>query len=153
MIAAIPDDHWVGEILHFWFVEIAREAWFSQDDAFDRRLGERFLGRHEQIARLPIADCLRHAEAAVAAVTVVVSHILDSLATLRQPDAHERGKNFLNGIEAEKLLQAAKLTRCGRSSHGIARGVLSQGSSREGEEAGSCARNPQRRKTRVPRNL
>jgi len=68
MTATNPDDRWVGEILQFWFVEIAREAWFSQDYAFDRRLCERFLVRREQIARLPIADCLRYPEAAVAAV-------------------------------------------------------------------------------------
>lgn len=68
MIAANPDDCWIDEILHFWFVEITRETWFSHEDAFDRRLCERFLAWHEQIARLPISDCLRHAEAAVAAV-------------------------------------------------------------------------------------
>lgn len=63
----MPTD-WATEILQFWFAEAASRAWFSKDDAFDRLLRERFLERHEHIAALPIADCLRDARQAVAAV-------------------------------------------------------------------------------------
>jgi uncharacterized protein (DUF924 family) len=59
---------WVTEILHFWFIEIAREAWYRKDAAFDRRLRERFLPLHEQITAQPICACLRDAHAAAAAV-------------------------------------------------------------------------------------
>ncbi len=61
-------ERWVTEILHFWFVEIAREAWFRKDTAFDQRLRERFLPLHEQIAAQPICACLSDAHAAAAAV-------------------------------------------------------------------------------------
>jgi uncharacterized protein (DUF924 family) len=61
-------EQWVTVILHFWFVEIACEAWFRKDAAFDQRLRERFLPLHEQIAAQPLGACLRDAHAAAAAV-------------------------------------------------------------------------------------
>jgi uncharacterized protein (DUF924 family) len=59
---------WVADIVHFWFVEIAPEAWFRKDPAFDKWLGERFLAVHEKIAALPIHACLSDAHTALAAV-------------------------------------------------------------------------------------
>ena len=59
---------WVTEILQFWFDEIAPEAWFRRDDAFDQRLCERFLDRHEQIAAKSLAQCASDAPTALAAV-------------------------------------------------------------------------------------
>ena len=59
---------WVANILHFWFDEIPREAWFGKEEAFDQRLRERFLAHHEHIAVLPVADCVRAAETAMASV-------------------------------------------------------------------------------------
>jgi uncharacterized protein (DUF924 family) len=69
MTAMTPITHdWIADILQFWFEEIPREAWFRKDEAFDRRLRERFLARHEHVAVLPIADCVRDRENALAAV-------------------------------------------------------------------------------------
>src|SRR5262245_35841375 len=62
-----PDD-WIAEVLNFWFDEIPREAWFRKDELFDRRLLQRFLARHEHVAGLLTSDCVRDAQAAVAAV-------------------------------------------------------------------------------------
>jgi len=66
-MSASPDD-WVGDILRFWFAEIAREQWFKKDVAFDQRLRARFLMVHERVAALPVASCLPDAQTAVAAV-------------------------------------------------------------------------------------
>jgi uncharacterized protein (DUF924 family) len=63
----VPGD-WVGDILHFWFDEIPREAWFGKDEAFDQRLRERFLAHHEHVAVLPVGNCVRDAETAMASV-------------------------------------------------------------------------------------
>src|SRR5262249_33888465 len=60
-------DTWVGEILHFWFHEIAREAWFRSGDDLDRRLRERFLERQAHVASLALAGCRGMAPAALAA--------------------------------------------------------------------------------------
>jgi uncharacterized protein (DUF924 family) len=66
-MAPAPED-WITAILHFWFHEIPREAWFQKDELFDQRLQERFLARHEHVATLPTLDCLVDAESAIAAV-------------------------------------------------------------------------------------
>jgi uncharacterized protein (DUF924 family) len=64
-------DGWVTEILQFWFEEIAREAWFCKDEAFDQRLRERFLAHHEHVAALPISNCVCEARTAIAAVVAL----------------------------------------------------------------------------------
>jgi uncharacterized protein DUF924 len=66
-MTCVPGD-WVGDILHFWFDEIPREAWFGKDEAFDQRLRERFLAQHEHVAVLPVGNCVRDAETAMASV-------------------------------------------------------------------------------------
>jgi len=65
---APPSDDWIADILHFWFDEISRDAWFQKDELFDQRLRGRFLARHEHVAALPTMDCVRDAERAIAAV-------------------------------------------------------------------------------------
>jgi len=65
---APPSDDWIADILHFWFDEISRDAWFQKDELFDQRLRGRFLARHEHVAALPTLDCVRDAERAIAAV-------------------------------------------------------------------------------------
>jgi uncharacterized protein (DUF924 family) len=67
MASTGPTD-WAREILQFWFEETAPQAWFTEDGAFDRRLRERFLERHEHVAGLPVAACLGDARLALAAV-------------------------------------------------------------------------------------
>jgi uncharacterized protein (DUF924 family) len=59
---------WAAEILQFWFNETTPQAWFTEDVAFDRRLRERFLERHEHVAGLPVTACLGDAFSALAAV-------------------------------------------------------------------------------------
>src|SRR5262245_44323759 len=66
-MAATVDD-WFADILNFWFIEIPREAWFQKDELFDQRLRQRFFTRHEHVAALPTADCVRDAECAIASV-------------------------------------------------------------------------------------
>jgi uncharacterized protein (DUF924 family) len=56
--------------LSFWFEETPRKQWFEKDETFDRRLRERFLGLHEQVAVLPVETFLASPEAALAAVIV-----------------------------------------------------------------------------------
>jgi uncharacterized protein (DUF924 family) len=69
MTAMTPITHdWIADILQFWFREIPREAWFGKDEAFDRQLHERFLAWYEHVAVLPIAECVRDRENALAAV-------------------------------------------------------------------------------------
>src|SRR5262249_40901019 len=63
----VPGD-WVADILHFWFDEIPREAWFGKEEAFDQQLRERFLAHHEYIAVLPVAACVRAGETGRACV-------------------------------------------------------------------------------------
>jgi uncharacterized protein (DUF924 family) len=78
-------DGWVTEILQFWFEEIAREVWFRKDEAFDQRLRERFLARHEHVAALPISNCVCDAHTAIAAVVALdQSHAICSVAR-REP--------------------------------------------------------------------
>jgi uncharacterized protein (DUF924 family) len=66
----VPGD-WIAEILHFWFNEIPREAWFRKDEAFDRRVRERFLARYEHFVVLPVAHCVRNADTAMVCVIVL----------------------------------------------------------------------------------
>ncbi len=65
---SVPAADWAAEILRFWFGEIPREQWFTKDEAFDRRLRERFLELHDRVAAMPLEACLGQPETAVAAV-------------------------------------------------------------------------------------
>lgn len=40
---------WVGEVLELWFGELSIAQWFTQDDAFDALIRERFLALHERL--------------------------------------------------------------------------------------------------------
>lgn len=61
-----PD--WAGDVLAFWFQEIAPEQWFKKSDAFDAQLRDRFQATHEAVARLPNEACLADARTALAAL-------------------------------------------------------------------------------------
>src|ERR1700756_1457696 len=40
---------WVGQVIHFWFEELAEADWFAKSDSVDRRIRERFLTLHERL--------------------------------------------------------------------------------------------------------
>jgi uncharacterized protein (DUF924 family) len=66
-----PNDNtepaWVGEVLRFWFDELAQDDWFRRSDAVDTRIRERFLPLHERLVATDDleATSLRQALAAV----------------------------------------------------------------------------------------
>ncbi len=62
---------WIDDVLHFWFEEIPREAWFRKDEAMDQRIASRFGAIHEQLSRSTPADALNSPKAAVATVIVL----------------------------------------------------------------------------------
>ena len=41
---------WVRDVLHFWFSELDPSDWFSGEPVVDRRIRERFLALHGQLA-------------------------------------------------------------------------------------------------------
>jgi uncharacterized protein (DUF924 family) len=45
-----PEPAWVGEVLHFWFDELAPADWFAKNDDIDARIRDRFLTLHERLA-------------------------------------------------------------------------------------------------------
>jgi uncharacterized protein (DUF924 family) len=45
-----PEPAWVGEVLHFWFDELAPADWFAKNDEIDARIRDRFLTLHERLA-------------------------------------------------------------------------------------------------------
>ncbi len=40
---------WVGQVIHFWFEELAEADWFAKSDSVDMRIRERFLTLHERL--------------------------------------------------------------------------------------------------------
>ena len=38
---------WVGQVIHFWFEELAEADWFAKIDSVDMRIRERFLTEAE----------------------------------------------------------------------------------------------------------
>jgi uncharacterized protein (DUF924 family) len=41
---------WVGEVIHFWFEELAETDWFVKNDILDAQIRDRFLALHERLA-------------------------------------------------------------------------------------------------------
>ena len=41
---------WVGEVLHYWFEELAGSHWFNASREVDDQIHERFLALHDQLA-------------------------------------------------------------------------------------------------------
>lgn len=46
----MTDTTTADDVLGFWFAECAPAAWFTKDDAFDRRMRERFAATHARAA-------------------------------------------------------------------------------------------------------
>jgi len=40
---------WVGEVLHFWFEELAEAQWFAKHSEVDVQIRDRFLALHERL--------------------------------------------------------------------------------------------------------
>ena len=40
---------WVGEVIRFWFEELAEAHWFAKSDDLDARIRDRFLTLHERL--------------------------------------------------------------------------------------------------------
>lgn len=40
---------WVGEVIHFWFEELAEAHWFTKSDDIDAQMRNRFLALHERL--------------------------------------------------------------------------------------------------------
>ncbi len=49
--ANLEEPGWVGEVLGFWFEELAREDWYRKSEALDEAVRNRFRGLYERIAR------------------------------------------------------------------------------------------------------
>ena len=67
----MADGVWVSDVLHFWFVELREEQWWTSDTALDDTMRERFLSVHMLVAAtLPDALAVT-AERALAAIIVL----------------------------------------------------------------------------------
>jgi uncharacterized protein (DUF924 family) len=42
---------WVGEVIHFWFEELAESHWFTRSDDVDAQIRDRFLTLHERLVK------------------------------------------------------------------------------------------------------
>ena len=62
---------WVGEVLRFWFAEIAPAQWFKKDPAFDADIRGRFLALHEALVARADDELVADAQTALAAVIVL----------------------------------------------------------------------------------
>ena len=47
---------WVGEVLRFWFEELAERNWFAKDHHLDERIRARFLALYEELAARDARD-------------------------------------------------------------------------------------------------
>jgi len=65
------DEAWVGEVLRFWFEELAREAWFRESDVTDELIRSRFLKLHGKIAALPVDAAWSSPRRALATIIVL----------------------------------------------------------------------------------
>src|SRR5947209_7931705 len=63
--------NWVGDVLRFWFAEIAPAQWFKKDSAFDAGLRGRFLALHEALVARADDELMTDAQTALAAVIVL----------------------------------------------------------------------------------
>jgi len=61
---------WVGEVIHFWFAEVAPDRWFAKDDEVDARIRDRFLTLHERLLANDGRD-VRGSRSMLAAVIVL----------------------------------------------------------------------------------
>jgi uncharacterized protein (DUF924 family) len=60
-----------GEVLHFWFDELAEADWWRKDDALDRRIAGRFGATLEAAARCELSEWRTTARGRLAEVIVL----------------------------------------------------------------------------------
>ncbi|HLS80068.1 MAG TPA: DUF924 family protein [Steroidobacter sp.] len=65
-----PQERWIGEVLRFWFEEVASERRFAPDERPDAQSRERFAALHERLAHAPLED-FATPEACLAGVIVL----------------------------------------------------------------------------------
>ena len=53
---AAAEPGWVGEVLRFWFEELAERDWFAKDHHLDERIRARFLPLYEELAACEARD-------------------------------------------------------------------------------------------------
>lgn len=63
-------DHWVDEVLNFWFDELTAEDWFGGGPELDERIRSRFLGLYEELKTNFRVEDINDARTALAAVLV-----------------------------------------------------------------------------------
>jgi uncharacterized protein (DUF924 family) len=61
---------WADEVLHFWFHELDRKAWFEKSDATDVLIRDRFLALHERLAHEVSPQAALDPRAMLAAIIV-----------------------------------------------------------------------------------
>ena len=63
-------DHWVNDVLGFWFSETKSEQWFKKDEHFDATVRSRFLALSEALAAQPDHALLADPRTVLAAIIV-----------------------------------------------------------------------------------
>ena len=61
-------EHWIDEVLAFWFAELTEEDWFMANAETDRAIRERFEPLNLELRRAVPAICRSEARAALAAI-------------------------------------------------------------------------------------
>jgi uncharacterized protein (DUF924 family) len=69
--ANLEEPGWVGEVLGFWFEELAREDWYRKSEALDEAVRNRFRGLYERIAASAPNAAEASARTVLAAVVVL----------------------------------------------------------------------------------
>ena len=65
------DKRWIGDVLHFWFVERTPTDWFEKSWTVDLMIRDRFRWVHEHLAQQVPPDVLDRSEGALAAILVL----------------------------------------------------------------------------------
>ena len=63
---------WVRDVLHFWFDELDRKAWFTKLDATDDKIRARFLDLHNRVRSTSSAELLIDADTTALAAVIVL---------------------------------------------------------------------------------
>ncbi len=66
----MAQEHWIDDVLRFWFEEAGPKRWFEKGEPFDAEVRRRFLALHEALAVQPSGTLLGEARTALAAIIV-----------------------------------------------------------------------------------